>query len=102
MPILAWMSGPTFGVDHVANSNGRPGNGSSVGASTVANTAAGAAPSSGQHGRAPATSRDHTTAAVWICPTEVNSSPRPQQICGERALHNRRSLRFLGRGGPSR
>src|SRR4051812_41012543 len=54
LPTLTWMSGPTLPVDHVANTNGLAGNGVSVSASAAANTAAGAAPSSGRHARVPA------------------------------------------------
>jgi hypothetical protein len=43
-PTLAWMSGPTRALDQVASTNGARGNAPGAGASTAANTAAGAAP----------------------------------------------------------
>ena len=65
-PTLTWMSGPTLPVDHVASTNGVAGSGPNAGASTAANTTAGAAPSSGRHDRTPATSFDQRTASVCI------------------------------------
>ena len=47
------MSGPTRALDQVASTNGAVGNGANASRSTVSNTAAGAAPSSGRHARAP-------------------------------------------------
>ena len=49
----AWMSGPIFARAQVASTNGSAGSGRSASFSTAANTAAGAAPSSGRHARRP-------------------------------------------------
>ena len=76
---LAWMSGPTIGRDQDASTNPEVGSRRSVGASTAANTAAGAAPSSGRQDRAPATSRDHLTASTRIASRLVNSRPRQNE-----------------------
>ena len=70
------MSGPTAGLDHDARTNGLAGNGISAAASTAANTAAGAAPSSPRCAHRPATSVHHVSAAACICATDVNSRPR--------------------------
>jgi hypothetical protein len=49
LPTRAWMSGPIFAFAHTANTNGSAGSGLSASFSAAANTAAGAAPSSGRH-----------------------------------------------------
>ncbi len=72
----AWMSGPTLHRDHSASTNGSAGSGASASFSTAANTAAGAAPSSGRQCRCPATSADHRSASACICSTLANSRPR--------------------------
>jgi len=73
---VTWMSGPTLAADHVASTNGVVGGGLNAGASSAANTAAGAAPPSGRHDRAPATSFDQRTASACIASREVNVRPR--------------------------
>ena len=78
-PTLTWMSGPTLHRDHCASTNGLAGSGASVSFSTAANTAAGAAPSSGRHDRCPATSADQRTASACICSRLVNSRPRQNE-----------------------
>jgi hypothetical protein len=70
------MSGPTLHRDHSASTNGSRGSGASAPASAAANTAAGAAPSSGRHDRWPATSADQRTASACMCSRLVNSRPR--------------------------
>ena len=73
------MSGPTRAADQVASTNGATGNGRNADASTAANTAAGAAPSSGRHARAPATSRLQRSASARIPASEPNSRPRQNE-----------------------
>jgi hypothetical protein len=73
------MSGPIFALDQVASTNGAAGNGASARCSTAANTAAGAAPSSGRHARWPATSLLQATASARIASSEVNSRPRQNE-----------------------
>jgi hypothetical protein len=70
------MSGPTLHRDHSDSTNGVFGRGASFSFSTAANTAAGAAPSSGRHERRPATCSHQRTASACICSSEVNSRPR--------------------------
>ena len=65
-PALTWMSGPTLHRDQCASTNGDTGSGASRSCSAAANTAAGAAPSSGRQARCPATSADHRTASACI------------------------------------
>ena len=78
-PTFTWMSGPTLHRDHCARTNGVFGSGASAPASAAANTAAGAAPSSGRHGRCPATSADQRAAPACICARLVNSRPRQNE-----------------------
>jgi hypothetical protein len=78
-PTFTWMSGPTLHRDHCASTNGDAGSAASAFFSAAANTAAGAAPSSGRHGRCPATSADQRTAPACICATLVNSRPRQNE-----------------------
>jgi hypothetical protein len=73
---LAWISGPIFAVAHVASTNGSAGNGRGVSFSTVSNTAAGAAPSSGRQARRQATSADQRAAPACICSRLASSRPR--------------------------
>jgi len=75
----AWMSGPIFAVAQVAGTNGSAGKGRSACFSTVSNTAAGAAPSSGRHARRPATSADQRAASACICSSDANSRPRQNE-----------------------
>ena len=70
------MSGPIFAVAQVARTNGSAGSGRSASFSTAPNTAAGAAPSSGRHGRPPATSAGQRAASACIRSSDVNSRPR--------------------------
>ncbi len=72
----AWMSGPTLHRDHSATTNGARGRAASAGFSTAANTAAGAAPSSGRQCRCPATSVHQRTASACIWVRLANSRPR--------------------------
>jgi len=78
-PTLTWMSGPTLHRDHCASTNGSAGSGLSRSCSAAANTAAGAAPSSGRHDRRPATSVHHRSAPDCICSMLVNSRPRQNE-----------------------
>ena len=76
LPTRAWMSGPILALAQVASTNGSAGSGLSASFSAAANTAAGAAPSSGRQARCPATSSDQRTASACICASEANSRPR--------------------------
>ena len=76
LPTRAWMSGPILALAQVASTNGSAGSGRSACFSAAANTAAGAAPSSGRQARCPATSSDQRTASACICASEANSRPR--------------------------
>jgi hypothetical protein len=78
-PTFTWMSGPTLHRDHSESTNGVLGRGASFSFSTAANTAAGAAPSSGRHDRRPATSVHQRTAPACICSRLVNSRPRQNE-----------------------
>lgn len=78
-PTFTWMSGPTLPVDQLASTNGVLGSGARAGASTAANTAAGAAPPNGRQARRPATSRAHRIASARICSKPVNSRPRQNE-----------------------
>ena len=75
-PTLTWISGPTLHRDHSVSTNGARGNGARAALSTAANTAAGAAPSSGRHDRRPATCMHHRSASACICVRLTNSRPR--------------------------
>jgi hypothetical protein len=75
-PTLTWISGPTLHRDQSASTNGDTGSGASRSFSAAANTAAGAAPSSGRQRRCPATSAHQRTASACMCSTLVNSRPR--------------------------
>ena len=76
LPTRAWISGPILAVAQVASTNGPAGSGLSASFSIAANTAAGAAPSSGRQARHPATSADQRSASACICARLVNSRPR--------------------------
>ena len=93
------ISGPTLAADHVASTNGVAGNARNAGPSTAANTAAGAAPSSGRQARAPATSFAQRTAAACIPSTEVNVRPRQKE---SRTYGIGRSTRGLSLGLKAR
>ena len=95
----AWISGPIFAVAHVASTNGSAGSGRSASFSTVSNTAAGAAPSSGRHARRPATSSDQRAASACICARVVNSRPRQNE---SRTYGIGRSTRALSLGFSAR
>ena len=73
------MSGPTRALDQVASTNGAAGNACRCSRSTVSNTAAGAAPSSGRHARAPATSLLQRRASARIASRQLNSRPRQNE-----------------------
>jgi hypothetical protein len=79
LPTRAWISGLIFAFAHVASTNGSAGSGRSASFSTAANTAAGAAPSSGRHARPPATSSDQRSAASCIWTRLMNSRPRQNE-----------------------
>jgi hypothetical protein len=91
----AWISGPIFARAQVASTNGPAGSGRSACFSAASNTAAGAAPSSGRHGRRPATSADQRSASACICASEVNSRPRQNE---SRTYGIGRSTLALSRG----
>ena len=91
----AWMSVPILAFAHMASTNGSAGSGRSASFSIAANTAAGAAPSSGRHGRCPATSRDQRAASACICARLVNSRPRQNE---SRTYGMGRSTLALSRG----
>jgi hypothetical protein len=76
VPTLMWQSGPTFGVDQVANSNGDRGKGTSAAASAAVNTASGAAPSMPRCARWPATSVHQRTAVACMSGSLAKSRPR--------------------------
>jgi hypothetical protein len=76
----ASISGPTRADDQLASTNGAAGNGRNASRSTASNTAAGAAPSSGRHARAPATSAHQLNAAARIPASEPNSRPRQTNV----------------------
>ena len=95
----AWMSGPLFAFAQVASTNGAAGSGRKASFSTAVNTTAGAAPSKGRHGRAPATSADQRTASACICASEVNSRPRQNE---SRTYGIGRSTRGLSAGRNTR
>src|ERR1035438_626107 len=88
-PTLMWMSGPTLPVDQVANTNGVVGSGLNAGASTAAKTAPGAAPSSGRHDRAPATSWHQRTAPDCMSCKLVNARPRQKESSTYRSEERR-------------
>ena len=71
------------------------GSGLSAGASTAANTTAGAAPSNGRQARAPATSLDQRTAPDCMSYKEVNARPRQKE---SRTYGMGRSTRGLSLG----
>ena len=78
-PTLTWMSAPTLHRDHPASTNGDAGSAASRSFSAAANTAAGAAPSSGRQCRRPATSVDHRSASACICSSDDHSRPRQDE-----------------------
>jgi hypothetical protein len=99
LPTRAWMSGPIFALAQVASTNGSAGSGSSASFSAAANTAAGAAPSSGRQARVPATSAHHRSASACICPRLANWRPRQNE---SRTYGIGRSTRGLSAGRNTR
>ncbi len=98
-PTLMWMSGPTLATDQVASTNGVAGSARRAGASTVANTVAGAAPSRGRQARAPATSWDQRTASACIAARLGKVRPRQNE---SRTYGIGRSTRGLSLGRKAR
>jgi hypothetical protein len=89
------MSGPIFALAQVASTNGPAGNGLSASFSAAANTAAGAAPSSGRHARIPATSVHQRSASACIRLRLMNWRPRQNE---SRTYGIGRSTRGLSAG----